>query len=130
VVTYGGTESYADRLDALFAVRSEHDRTGLVTAVVLRPVSQAITGSAGSDGRFGATSGWDDLKTVAVARLVCDRVPHVRVAGHDPELAGVALRFGADQIERPGRPLGATDPGLERVVTGAGRTLLVLGTLA
>jgi aminodeoxyfutalosine synthase len=47
------------------------------------------------------TTGFDDLKAIAVARLVLDNVPHVKSYWImiTPRLAQVGLSFGADDID-------------------------------
>jgi aminodeoxyfutalosine synthase len=48
-----------------------------------------------------ATTGYQDTKLIALARLVLDRVPSIQVdwAAHGPKLAQVALLFGADDLD-------------------------------
>lgn len=48
------------------------------------------------------TTGYQDSKRVAIARLVCDRIPSIQVdwRTYGPKLAQVALFFGADDIDR------------------------------
>lgn len=48
------------------------------------------------------TTGYEDSKRVALARLVCDRVPSIQVdwRTYGPKLAQVALFFGADDVDR------------------------------
>lgn len=50
---------------------------------------------------FKPTTGYDDVKAVALARLAAPRVRHVQVdwRRYGPKLAQVALTFGADDIE-------------------------------
>ena len=47
------------------------------------------------------TTGFDDLKAIAVARLMLDNVPHVKSYWImiTPRLAQVGLSFGADDID-------------------------------
>ncbi|MEQ1730736.1 MAG: hypothetical protein ABL982_20390, partial [Vicinamibacterales bacterium] len=47
------------------------------------------------------TTGYDDVKAVALARLALPRVPHVQVdwLRYGPKLAQVALTFGADDLD-------------------------------
>ena len=49
---------------------------------------------------FRPTTGYEDVKMVAVARLAAVGVPHVQVdwQRYGPKLAQVALTFGADDI--------------------------------
>ncbi len=47
------------------------------------------------------TTGYEDVKRVALARLVCDNVPSIQVdwARYGPKLAQVALTVGADDVD-------------------------------
>jgi aminodeoxyfutalosine synthase len=47
------------------------------------------------------TTGYDDLKRIALARLVVDNVPSIQVdwSLHGPKLAQVALTVGADDVD-------------------------------
>jgi aminodeoxyfutalosine synthase len=50
---------------------------------------------------FKPTTGYDDVKAVAIARLAAPQVPHVQVdwPRYGPKLAQVALTFGADDVD-------------------------------
>jgi aminodeoxyfutalosine synthase len=50
---------------------------------------------------FRPTTGYDDVKAVAIARLAVPQVPHIQVdwTRYGPKLAQVALTFGADDID-------------------------------
>jgi aminodeoxyfutalosine synthase len=53
-------------------------------------------------GRTGtATSGFDDLKNIAVGRLVLDNIPHVKTHWPmvTPFISQVAFTFGCDDVE-------------------------------
>jgi aminodeoxyfutalosine synthase len=47
------------------------------------------------------TTGYEDIKRVALARLIVDNVPSIQVdwAAYGPKLAQVALTVGADDID-------------------------------
>jgi aminodeoxyfutalosine synthase len=47
------------------------------------------------------STGYDDVRTIAVARLVCGNVPSIQVdwAIYGPKLAQVAIAYGADDID-------------------------------
>jgi aminodeoxyfutalosine synthase len=47
------------------------------------------------------TTGYDDVKRVALARIICDAVPSIQVdwALYGPKLAQVALTVGADDVD-------------------------------
>ena len=50
---------------------------------------------------FKPTTGYEDVKAVAIARLAAPQVPHIQVdwQRYGPKLAQVALTFGADDID-------------------------------
>jgi len=50
---------------------------------------------------FKPTTGYEDVKAVAIARLAAPQVPHIQVdwLRYGPKLAQVALTFGADDID-------------------------------
>jgi aminodeoxyfutalosine synthase len=47
------------------------------------------------------TTGFDDIRAIAVARLMLDNIPHVKAywVMMTPRIAQIALRFGADDID-------------------------------
>lgn len=53
------------------------------------------------DDRTAPATGFDDVRTIAVARLMCAGVPHIQVDWplYGPKLAQVALTYGADDID-------------------------------
>jgi aminodeoxyfutalosine synthase len=64
--------------------------------------------------RLAGTTGSDDLSTIAVSRLMLDNFPHVKAywVTITPDLAQIALHFGADDLD--GTILE------ERIIHGAG----------
>ena len=50
---------------------------------------------------FRPTTGYDDVKTVAIARLAAPNIPTIQVdwLRYGPKLAQVALTFGADDLD-------------------------------
>jgi aminodeoxyfutalosine synthase len=61
------------------------------------------------------TTGYDDVKRVALARIVCDNVPSIQVdwSLYGPKLAQVALTVGADDVDAVS-PLEETTEGRRR----------------
>jgi aminodeoxyfutalosine synthase len=55
-----------------------------------------------SDPREQPSTGYDDVRTVAVARLRCREIPSIQVDWmlYGPKLAQVAIAYGADDIDR------------------------------
>ena len=94
---YGHVESPAHRVDHLLALRDLQDETGGIAAFI--PLSFHPKGTGFED--LPGPTAVDDLKTMAVARLLLDNVPHVKAFWImlGPDLAQVALRFGADDID-------------------------------
>ncbi len=94
---YGHIESVEDRVDHLIRIRELQDETkGFVTFIPL-----AFQPWEAPAMKLPETTGFDDLKTIAVSRLMLDNVPHIKsywiMIG--PRLAQVGLSFGADDID-------------------------------
>jgi aminodeoxyfutalosine synthase len=92
---YGHIETYEDRVDHLLALRALQDRTGSFQAFV--PLSYHPTGND-VGGYF--LSGVDDLRTIAVSRLVLDNFDHITaywiMLGE--KISQLSLLFGADDL--------------------------------
>ncbi len=93
---YGHLESIEDRVDHLFKLRDLQDRTGGFQAFIplsYHPKNTEIGGFY--------SSGVDDLKTIAISRLVLDNFEHIKaywiMLGE--KISQVALLFGADDID-------------------------------
>lgn len=82
----------ADRTSLLLKVFDLQERFGCIAAVSPLPMNLST---------FRPTTGYEDVKMVAVARLAAPNVPHVQVdwMRYGPKLAQVALTFGADDID-------------------------------
>jgi aminodeoxyfutalosine synthase len=96
---YGHIETYEDRVDHLLMLRALQGRTGGFQAFI--PLSyQPVTGT-GIDITGSYPSGIDDLKTIAVSRLVLDNFPHIKaywiMLGE--KICQIALYFGATDID-------------------------------
>src|SRR3954468_4584665 len=94
---YGHIENEEDRADHLVKLRALQDQThGFVTFIPLafHPDNTALS-------HIAKTTGFDDLKNIAVARLMLDNVPHIKAywVMMTPKIAQIALRFGADDID-------------------------------
>jgi aminodeoxyfutalosine synthase len=128
---YGHVETAADRVDHLLRLRDLQDETGgFMTFIPL-----AFQPWEAPAMKLPETTGFDDLKAIAVARLLLDNFPHVKSYWImiTPRLAQVGLSFGADDIdgtvteEKIAHDAGAstphamTVPELVRLVREAGR---------
>ena len=85
-------DAVGDRLAWLLAARRLADAVGGIAAVA--PLPRRLD-------RATPTTGFDDVRTVALARLVLGDVPSVQVdwARYGPKLAQVALTVGADDLD-------------------------------
>jgi aminodeoxyfutalosine synthase len=84
--------SAASRADALLQLSDVQQKYGCIAAINPLPLSLSA---------FRPTTGYEDVKMVAVARLAAPEIPHVQVdwTRYGPKLAQVALTFGADDID-------------------------------
>jgi aminodeoxyfutalosine synthase len=94
---YGHIESVEDRVDHLVRLRELQDETGgFVTYIPLAFQPWEAPGM-----NCPETTGFEDLKAIAVGRLMLDNFPHIKsywiMIG--PRLAQVGLSFGADDID-------------------------------
>lgn len=128
---YGHVETYADRVDHLLRLRAAQDETGGFQAFIplaFQPANSALA-------HLPPTTGTDDLKTMAVARLLLDNFLHIKsywvMTGL--KLAQVALFFGANDVDgtvveemislmsAAGHGQAVTKSELVRVIRDAGR---------
>ncbi len=97
---YGHVKSAEDRVNHLLQLRKLQDKThGFQTFIPLafHPANTEL----GKRVEHTETSGFMDLKNVAVARLLLDNFPHIKAYWimMTPRVAQVALRFGADDLD-------------------------------
>lgn len=97
---YGHIESDEDRVDHLLRLRELQDETHGFQAFIPLKFHPAHT-ELGKDTGYRDTTGFMDLKNVAVARLLLDNFPHIKAYWimMTPRVAQVALRFGADDLD-------------------------------
>jgi len=92
---YGHIETYEDRVDHLLKLRGLQDKTGGFQAFV--PLAYH---PKGNDVGGSFSSGIDDLKTIAVSRIVLDNVDHITaywiMLGE--KISQLSLLFGADDL--------------------------------
>jgi aminodeoxyfutalosine synthase len=94
---YGHVETYADRVDHLLRLRAAQDVTGGFQAFIPLAFQPQNTGLS----HLPPTTGADDLKTMAVSRLLLDNFPHIKTywVMTGLKLAQVALFFGANDMD-------------------------------
>ena len=99
---YGHVESVEDRIHHLAMLRALQDETnGFLAYIPLayHPDNNELGETLHMQGT--ATSGFDDLRNLAVARLFFDNIPHVKTHWImvTPFLSQTALAFGVNDIE-------------------------------
>ncbi len=111
---YGVKESYEDRVSHLEKVRNAQDETNGFKSFIpfaFQPKNTAVKNS-------NLTSGYDDLKMIAVSRLFLDNFKHIKTffVNLGINLAQVSLSFGADDFdgtlieEKISHDAGSTNP--------------------
>jgi aminodeoxyfutalosine synthase len=97
---YGHIESAEDRVDHLLQLRKLQDEThGFLTFVPL--AFHTANTELGKLVPHRETTGFMDLKNIAVARLLLDNFPHIKAywVMLTPRVAQVALKCGADDLD-------------------------------
>ena len=136
---YGHIETFAHRVDHLLRVRALQDETKGFQAFI--PLAFHPDGNGMKN--LPAPTAVDDLRTIAVSRLMLDNFEHIKAywVSLTPDVAQIALRFGADDIdgtivhETIYKAAGTRSPGalrydeLVRLIREAGRTPIERDTL-
>ena len=96
---YGHVETYEERVDHLLRLRDLQDETGGFLAFI--PLAFHPENTVFERRGWKHTAGTDDLKMLAVSRLVLDNVPNVKAYWimMGMPLAAVALHFGANDVQ-------------------------------
>ena len=114
-ILYGHIETLEERVDHLLKLRALQDETrGFLTFVPLA----FQPGDTGIKPTNHFTSAIEDLKMIAVSRLMLDNFPHIKAywVMLTEEVASIALNFGADDLdgtvggEKIAHDAGATTP--------------------
>lgn len=128
---YGHIENEEDRIDHMLKLRAVQDETGgfqTFIPLAFHPENTVL-------GHLPRTTGFDDMRQIAVGRLMLDNFGHIKSYWQmvTPKMAQISLRFGADDIdgtvveEKIYHDAGATTPQgmrraeLERLIREAGR---------
>jgi aminodeoxyfutalosine synthase len=111
---YGHIETIEERVEHMVALREQQDRSGGFLAFIPLAFHPANTELSDLPG----TTGYDDLKTLAIARLMLDNIPHIKafwiMVGL--KIAQISTAFGVDDLdgtvveERITHAAGATTP--------------------
>ena len=94
---YGHVETEEERVDHLIKLRELQDEThGFVTFIPLafHPANTALS-------HIPPTTGYADLRNIAVSRLLLDNFPHIKAywVMLTPSIAQISLRFGANDLD-------------------------------
>ncbi len=136
---YGHIETIEERIEHLMALRQAQDETGgfmCFIPLAFHPKNTALD-------HVAPTSGIDDIKNIAVSRLMLDNFPHIKAYWImlGPKIAQLALSFGADDLdgtvleEKITHMAGAEAPQalsnrqIEHLIRGAGRDPVERDTL-
>jgi aminodeoxyfutalosine synthase len=97
-ILYGHIETIDERLEHLIKLRELQDETGGFLSFIPLAFQPGDTGIKPRD-QF--TSAIDDLKMIAVSRLMLDNFPHIKAywVMLTEEVASIALNFGADDMD-------------------------------
>src|SRR6186713_2510550 len=129
---YGHIETSEERVDHMIRARTLQDETGGFQAFIplaFHPDNNQMR-------KLPAPSGADTLRVHAVARLMCDNIPHIKAfwIATGVELAQASLWFGVDDLDGTVQeekiyhmagsrtPEALTTRDIERLVRAAGRT--------
>ena len=131
---YGHVETYEERIDHLLRLREQQDKTGGFLAMV--PLAFHPENTVFERRGFNFTSGAEDLKMIAVSRLMLDNVPNIKAYWimMGMPMAQVALHFGANDVqgtvvrEKIFQAAGAT-AGTEQKVDGLVRQISEAGRI-
>jgi aminodeoxyfutalosine synthase len=128
---YGHVETVEERVEHMRLLRSLQDETGGFTAfipITFQPEKNALA-------HLGRTTGLDDLKTHAIARIFFDNIEHIKAywVTLGTKMAQVLLNFGCDDIDGTiirerimhmsgaGSPEGMTEDDMVRQIKEVGR---------
>ena len=140
---YGHIETFEHRVDHLLRLRALQDETGVDGGGFQAFIPLAFHPDGNGMRNLPAPTAIDALRTVAVSRLLLDNIPHIKAywVSMTPEVAQIALRFGADDLDGTivhetiyraagsRSPSGLTVDGLVRLIQEAGRVPVERDTL-
>ena len=96
-ILYGHIETLEHRLDHLLRLREQQDKTGGFNAFI--PLKYRNFGNSMSE--VGEVSIVEDLRMLAMSRIVLDNIPHIKAywVMYGKQTTELALSFGADDID-------------------------------
>jgi aminodeoxyfutalosine synthase len=99
---YGHVETAADRIEHLQMLRDLQDDTGGFLTYIPLAYHTEHNELGEMLGRVGtATTGYEDLRNIAIGRLFLDSIPHIKTHWPmvTPFISQIALAFGCDDVE-------------------------------
>jgi len=140
---YGHIETFEHRVDHMIRLRDLQDESMKSPARLQAFIPLAFHPDGNGMKNLPAPTGMDDLRTIAVSRLMMDNVSHIKAywVSMTPKIAQVALRFGADDLDGTiihetiysaagsTSPSGLSEQALVRLIREAGRTPVERDTL-
>ena len=113
---FGSVETLEQRVEHFLRIREAQDETGGFTAFIAWTYQPDGTEMGGT-----RTSGFDYLRTVAIARLMLDNIPNIQASWltQGAKIAQIALRYGVND-------LGSTIPEERVVSSGGGKHMATL----
>jgi aminodeoxyfutalosine synthase len=96
---YGHVETLEERIDHMLRLRAQQDETGGFLAFI--PLAFHPENTVFERRGFRFTTGADDLKMIAVSRLMLDNIPNIKAYWimMGMPMAQVALHFGANDVQ-------------------------------
>lgn len=96
---YGHVETYEERIDHLIRLREGQDRSGGFLAFV--PLAFHPENTVFERRGFVFQTGVEDLKMIAVSRLMLDNIPHIKAywISMSMPVAQIALHMGANDVQ-------------------------------
>ncbi len=96
---YGHVETLEERVEHLFRIREQQDKTGGFTAFIPWPFQPGQTPLAKEIGA-PMNSGFDYLRTLAISRIVLDNIDNIQSSWvtQGPKIGQMALYYGANDM--------------------------------
>ncbi|MBQ0081173.1 MAG: CofH family radical SAM protein [Alistipes sp.] len=96
-ILYGHIETLEERIDHMLRIRSLQDETSMINAFI--PLKFRRSNNALS--HVEESSVIDDMRTMAMSRLILDNIPHMKSywVMYGKQTMEMALMFGADDID-------------------------------
>ncbi|GFH62430.1 MAG: aminodeoxyfutalosine synthase [Candidatus Desulfovibrio kirbyi] len=98
---FGHLETCAQRVDHLCRLREQQDKSGGFACFIPLPFLMENSALKLPEAQSGQIRGLDQLRTVAVARLMLDNIPHIKAywVMLGEKTAQTALWYGADDLD-------------------------------